>query len=435
MASLSFNPLLHNIRTNLACSFDLDPDTNLRDLFSDDCEYFIEDQFNDMLSSEDSRICDSFSLLHLNIRSLQCNASKLTDLLSNVNLKFSLIGISETWLNDSSSSVDIDGYSFVHKSRENRFGGGVGLYVSSNLNFKFRCDLDFSLPNVAESLFIEIVKPQGKNIVAGVIYRPPNQNVDEFLTMTNELLSKISKENKVCYLMGDFNLNLMNHQSHSVTGEFLDALYSNMFFPLITRPTRITCHSATLIDNIFVNQFFDRSRCGLFFTDISDHLPIFSINFDTSISASNETVFVRDVNQVITTKFLSHLERIDWSQYATFDDPNNAYNSFFKQYSTAYDSCFPLKKTKVSNYRLSKPWLSKGLLKSIRTKNKLYRQYLTNQSSHHETRYKNYKNKLNHSLRIPKRIYYEKKIDASKSNAKATWRVLNEIIKTKKESV
>ena len=103
------------------------------------------------------------------------------------------------------------------------------------MNFKLRCDLDFSLPNVAESLFIEIVKPQEKNIVTGVIYRPPNQNVDEFFTTTNELLSKISKENKVCYLMGDFNLNLMNHQSHSVTGEFLDALYSNMFFPLITR--------------------------------------------------------------------------------------------------------------------------------------------------------------------------------------------------------
>ena len=40
LASLSFNPLLHNIRTNLARSFDLDPDINLRDLFSDDCEYF-----------------------------------------------------------------------------------------------------------------------------------------------------------------------------------------------------------------------------------------------------------------------------------------------------------------------------------------------------------------------------------------------------------
>ena len=41
---------------------------------------------------------------------------------------------------------------------------------------------------------------------------------------------------------------------------------------------------------------------------------------------------------------------------------------------------------------------------------------------------------MNHSLRIAKRTYYEKKIDASKSNAKATWRVLNEIIKTKKKA-
>ena len=55
--------------------------------------------------------------------------------------------------------------------------------------------------------------------------------------------------------MGDYNLNLMNHQSHSVTGEFLDALYSNMFFPLVMRPTRITCHSATLIDNISSTNF------------------------------------------------------------------------------------------------------------------------------------------------------------------------------------
>ena len=62
-----------------------------------------------------------------------------------------------------------------------------------------------------------------------MIYRPPNQNVDEFLTLTNELLVKILQENKICYLMGDFNLNPMNHQNHSATGEFLDALYSNMF--------------------------------------------------------------------------------------------------------------------------------------------------------------------------------------------------------------
>ena len=37
--------------------------------------------------------------------------------------------------------------------------------------------------------------------------------------------------------MGDFNMNLVNYQSHNVTGELLDMMYSNTFFPLITRPT------------------------------------------------------------------------------------------------------------------------------------------------------------------------------------------------------
>lgn len=44
LVSFSFNLLLHNIRTNLVRSFDLDPDTNLSDLSSVACKYFIEDQ-------------------------------------------------------------------------------------------------------------------------------------------------------------------------------------------------------------------------------------------------------------------------------------------------------------------------------------------------------------------------------------------------------
>ena len=78
--------------------------------------------------------------------------------------------------------------------------------------------------------------------------------------------------------MGDFNLNLVNFQNHQNTGEFLDGLHSNMLFPMITRPTRITSHTATLLDNIFANKCFDHSRGGLLITDISDHLPVFSIH-------------------------------------------------------------------------------------------------------------------------------------------------------------
>ena len=68
------------------------------------------------------------------------------------------------------------------------------------------------------------------------------------------------------------DLNLINFQHHKNTGEFLDGLHSNMFFPMITRPTRITSHTATLLENIFANNFFDHPRSGLLITVISDHL-------------------------------------------------------------------------------------------------------------------------------------------------------------------
>ena len=55
---------------------------------------------------------NNFSLLHHNIRSLSHNLNSLTDLLSSLNIKFSFIGISETWLSESSNSTVLRVISF-----------------------------------------------------------------------------------------------------------------------------------------------------------------------------------------------------------------------------------------------------------------------------------------------------------------------------------
>ena len=52
--------------------------------------------------------------------------------------------------------------------------------------------------------------------------------------------------------MGDFNINLLNFETHTDT--FMNTLGSYCFHPQILQPTRITDHSATLIDNIFINS-------------------------------------------------------------------------------------------------------------------------------------------------------------------------------------
>lgn len=191
-----------------------------------------------------------------------------------------------------------------------------------------------------------------------------------FLPKNNELLEKIFRENKICLLMGDFNLNVINFQHHQTTGECLDGLYSNMFLPLITRPSRITSHTATLIDNIFLNDFFDRSRSGLLISDISDHLPIFSIHSinDVSLNYNQDPIAIQSKNPENSVRFLATLEETNWSSLEGYDDPNNAYNSFLMKYSETYNACFPLKKLAGKRKRINKPWLSKALIKCIKRK-------------------------------------------------------------------
>ena len=76
--------------------------------------------------------------------------------------------------------------------------------------------------------------------------------------------------------MGDFNINLLNGYTHCHTNDFDNVLTSHSIYPNITRPTRITSKSATVIGNIFTNSKTCQTS-DIIITDISDHLPVFII--------------------------------------------------------------------------------------------------------------------------------------------------------------
>ncbi len=73
-----------------------------------------------------------------------------------------------------------------HKHRVNKISGGVGLYLSDCFTSKIRTNLIFDDDDVVESLFIEVYIPHGKNIIIGIIYRPPNQNANSFRRKYND---------------------------------------------------------------------------------------------------------------------------------------------------------------------------------------------------------------------------------------------------------
>ena len=111
-----------------------------------------------------------------------------------------------------------------------------------------------------------------------VIYRHPTKGLTYFnCNYLNKLLENIFKEQKYIFLLGDFNVNLLNYNKHNQTNEFLDSLASNSFIPLILQPTRITIYSNTLIDNIFSNFIEPNIISGNLTATISHHLPQFAI--------------------------------------------------------------------------------------------------------------------------------------------------------------
>ena len=65
-------------------------------------------------------------------------------------------------------------------------------------------------------------------------------------------MSVIASENTSYYLLGDYNINILNIESNSTTREIVDTMYTYSSSPNITKPMRAI--SSTVIDNIFSND-------------------------------------------------------------------------------------------------------------------------------------------------------------------------------------
>ena len=150
---------------------------------------------------------------------------------------------------------------------------------------------------------------------------------------------------KTVYLCGDFNVDLLQHENHAATNNFIDHLYSYGLHPLITRPTRITKHSATLIDKKFTTELHKSTVSGLLINDLSDHLPVFQIcdyvdNFHQIVNQSFRT---RSVDGEQLQAFINTLAIIKWDKILNNDDVNSSYKKFIEMFKNIYEVSFPVR--------------------------------------------------------------------------------------------
>ena len=325
-----------------------------------------------------------------------------------------------------------------NRYRKGRKGGGVTLYINESIPYKNRNELEH-FDSELESLFIEISKEVFQtscDIIIGVLYRMPNSSIEVFNDRITDILNVANRENKLIYLLGDINIDFLKTDEHSPTSSFVDTLYSYNVFPLITKPTRVTKTSATLIDHILTNNLDSESRHkqGILCTDISDHYAVFHISKNNKNLNDNTVVPIlkRDMRLQNVQTFVNEINAVNWEQVTESNDPQMAYSEFHKIISLNYNKSFPYRKL-TKKYHNNKPWLTASLKESIRVKNKLYKN--RNKGSNHEERlahYKMYRNKLNHILRAAERKHFKDQILEHKANLKKSWQIIKMVINKRK---
>ena len=193
------------------------------------------------------------------------------------------------------SNVEIPGYTFF-KTQSLTQNGGVGLYIKDSLTSNPRTDLD-SCTNDFETIWVEIENRNDKNFLICCVYRHPSSAIDNLTSHFQNVLSKISS-NKLVFIMGDFNVNLLDYASHTQTSDFVNNFFSHSLLPCIHHPTRVSEQRASVIDNIYTNATNANITSGNIVMQISDHFPQFLILKNTQVSHNKSESFKYDYSKL-----------------------------------------------------------------------------------------------------------------------------------------
>lgn len=375
----------------------------------------------------------SLSLFSFNISSVPQHWETLSSqCLDSICIKFHVIGLCETRLNDSLCSIyNLPNYTAFHKNKSTR-GGGVSVYVHENLQGTILSDMSFQLPHI-ECLFLTVEMTRIKCVV-GMIYRPPNADIDEFLLSLGQILESIGAMHTklACYVMGDFNVNLLSNEKH--TKQLANLFYCNLFFPTITKPTRVTKLSATLIDHVWTNDMHNYMTSGVLYSSISDHFPIFS-SFsvpNNSLNCSHIRIPKRFFTEISINVFKNELSDYAWRPALRELTTNEAFGKYLEHFLELYDKNFPIKEVTIKEKHLGKPYITPAIQTSIKHRNKLQKLFAKWPLTY-EISFKRYRNMLTTLIRKARENHYKYKLENA-SDSKRKWEVINDVLGKKRRT-
>ena len=385
----------------------------------------------------------SFSILHLNIASLSAHFDELINLITLLDHPFDIISLTETRFKQNRQNlinITLPGYHYYETASYTNAGGSL-IYIKNEYSSKLLPEYSKSTEGIFESTFVEI-KNKNKSVVIGSIYRHPTQNNNQFIEeFLHPTLDKLNNAKKKVIITGDFNYDLIKYDSHKKTSEFYDLISSYSYRPCILQPSRVTYKSRTLIDNIFINDLSCSSDGGNLTYSISDHFQQFSIcDIFSKKPYKKETSLRRNFRNFKYEEFLEEMSNINWNNSLNeHDSVDKNVTTFYNEIDSILNIMAPLKKQTKKELRLeNRPWITKGILISMRKRDALYKQ-LTKENNPIEkmlisNKHKKYRNLIVTLLRRSKANHYNNYFEQNKQNVKKTWDGIRSILSVTKKN-
>ena len=360
------------------------------------------------------------SICHLNTQSMTSTFDEFMVIES----KFDIITLSEIRLKND-KYVNLPGYKFSNRNRDEKRGGGVDVYIKFCITFKIRSDIT-SLDDSLEHLWVE---GKGKNkkspYLIGIIYQPSSENAKkiEWIKKIDAVLSSIkSLWDSTIILTGDTNNDLL---SSSTTRDMYEQMLHK--YQLSCHITKSTRKGKKLIDHmsssICKNKILHSDV--LLCPTVSDHdAPYIIVNVPTN-NYEIRYKFIRNLKLFDLETYINDFQTLPFVTVYSFNETDDQLDTLNKLILSVIDKHAPLVKTKSTIPPA--PWMKDIKINKLQRDRDHWRHEAhKNPTDKNWGTYREYRNKIKKPIREKKTQFYRKVL--SSKNSKEIWKVIHRIL-------
>lgn len=378
-------------------------------------------QHIDCLSISDSKSClnvlgpnvngkHTLSIVTQNIRSINANIDIFLAFISSLGLTVDVLVLTECRTSCLNPPPSINNYNMFWTRNKLNQNDGVVAYVREEL------EASAYEPSCSEGNCLVVTLSPDYAVVCS--YRPPCfQNVSRYLGSVDTVLSNISSRNVI--FTGDINLNILSDNLAECGPDYLNLMAMHGLSQGINLPTRVV----TCLDHFMV-KLHGTWKTLVFEQQLTDHSPIL-LHVDNARIMKNSITYKRTtVNYEGIKKSLADES---WEDILLIDDANVATELFTSKIISIVNQHTLIRTISKRNQPL-KPWITRGVVKSIRKRDRLH--IKLKQAPEDEgirEKYNKYRNVCNKIIKNLKRDYYRNEFTKHRGKIKETWKTVKEV--------